>query len=90
MTSGKSGFWPTYPHNQLSTSVSQLGINIAVISRILQQDVSHVFLWKLGQIGHPKIVLDSAHQGDYETPPTCLIWWSFGWDILGFRYLQIL
>ena len=55
-------------HNQLSTSVSQLGINIAVIFRILEQDVSHVYLWKLGQIGHPKTVLDSAHQGFWNTP----------------------
>ena len=70
MTSGKLGFWPTYPHNQLSTSVSQLGINIAVISRILQQDVSCVFPWKLGQIGLPMSVLDSSHQEDFQTPKT--------------------
>ena len=37
--------------------------------------------WILGQIELPMIVLESAHHEDSETPPTCLIWWSFGWDI---------
>ena len=57
-------------HNQLSSSVSQVGISIAVISKILQQDVSCVFPWKLGQIGLPMTVLDSSHQEDFQTPKT--------------------
>ena len=60
-------------HNQLSSIVPQLGIRIAVISQISRQDVSHVYPRKLGQIGHPMTVLDSAHQGDSETTSTCLI-----------------
>ena len=55
-------------HNQLSSSVSQLGISIAVISKILQQDVSRVFAWKLGQIGLPMTVFDSSHQEDFQKP----------------------
>ena len=71
--------YPLWEHNQLLSIVSQLGISIAVISQISQQDVSCIFLpWKLCQIGQPMIVLDYAHQGDSETPPTCLIWSSFG------------
>ena len=35
----------------------------------------------LVQIGYPRTVFKSACQGDCKTPPTCLIWWSFGWDI---------
>ena len=70
-------------HNQLSSIVSQLGISIAVISWILQQDVSRVFPWKLGQIGHSMTILDAAQKGDSKTPPTCLIWWSFGVVIWG-------
>ena len=71
-------------HNQLSSKRSQLGFSILVISWISRQDVSHAFPWKLGQIGHSMTVLDAAHKGDSETPPTCLIWWSFGLDILDF------
>ena len=66
-------------HNQLSSKRSQLGFSILVISWISRQDVS-----QLGQIGHSMTVLDAAHKGDSETPPTCLIWWSFGLDILDF------
>ena len=39
----------------------------------------------LGQSGYPRTVLKSAHHEDSKTPPTCLIWWGFGWDIQGRR-----
>ena len=57
-------------HNQLSSIVFQLGITIVVISQILQQDVSHIFPWKFGQIGLPMKALDSSHQEDSQTPKT--------------------
>ena len=37
----------------------------------------------LGKIGYQRIVLKSACHEDSKTPPTCLIWLSFGWDIWG-------
>ena len=45
-------------------------------------------MWNLDQIWHPMAVLKSAHCDDSKTPPTCLIWWSFGWDIWGWRKLK--
>ena len=39
-------------------------------------------MWNLDQ-RHPMGVLKSAHHYDSKTPPTCSIWWSFGWDIWG-------
>ena len=57
-------------HNQLSLSVSQLGINIAVISQILQQDVFRIFPQKFGQIGLPMTLLDSSHLEDLQIPKT--------------------
>ena len=39
--------------------------------------------WSLGQIGLPMTVLESAGHEDSKTPPTCFIWWSFGWEIWG-------
>ena len=45
-------------------------------------------MWNLDQIWQPMAVLKSAHRDDSETPPTCLIWWSFGWDIWGWRKLK--
>ena len=45
-------------------------------------------MWNLDQIWHPMGVLKSAHHDDSKTPPTCLIWWSFGWDIWGWRKLK--
>ena len=41
--------------------------------------------WILGQIGLSMTVLEFACHEDSKTPPTCLIWWSFGWDIWGWR-----
>ena len=40
-------------------------------------------MWNLHQIWNPMTVLKSARHEDSETPPTCSIWWSFGWDIWG-------
>jgi len=47
-------------------------------------------MWNLDQIWHPMAVLKSAHCDDSKTPPTCLNWWSFGWDIWGWRKLKFL
>ena len=39
----------------------------------------------LGQIGYPRTVLKLTCHEDSKTPPACLFWWSFGWDIQGRR-----
>ena len=44
-------------------------------------------LLNLHQIKNPMVVFKSAHHEDSKTPPTCLIWWSFGWDIWGLSFL---
>ena len=41
----------------------------------------HFSLWNLDQIWNPMTVLKSACHEDFKTPPTCSIWWSFGWDL---------
>ena len=51
----------------------------------MQQGISVFSPWILCQIGHQMTVLESAPHEDSKTPPTCLIWWSFGWDIQGRR-----
>ena len=52
-------------------------------------DTSFYFfsMWNLDQIWHPMAVSKSAHHDDSKTLSTCLIWWSFGWEIWGWRQL---
>ena len=49
----------------------------------MQQGISVFFPLIIGEIGHSITVLDFTHHEDSD--PTCLIWWSFGWDIWGKR-----
>ena len=40
-------------------------------------------MWNLDQILHPMAVLKSDRRDDSKAPPTCSIWWNFGWDNWG-------
>ena len=41
----------------------------------------------LGQLSKPGTDLKSAGPDVFKTPPTCLIWPSFGWDIWCKRHM---
>ena len=42
----------------------------------------------LGQFSKPGADLKSAGPDVFKTPPTCTIWPSFAWDILGQRHMM--
>ena len=49
----------------------------------MHQAISLFSPWILVQIVLKMTVLESAHHKVSETLPSCLIWWSFGWNIQG-------